>query len=100
MSKEPTGNKDEAGQAEADEQAPAAALTGDPCFDAVNLLYYYLDHELTETHRVTITAHIESCHGCLKTYEFHTELKTVVRRRSVTRVPEELRQRIAREIGI
>lgn len=83
----------------ADEQAPVAELTDDPCFDAVNMLNYYLDQELTETIRATITRHIESCHGCLKTYEFHAELRIVVQRRSVTRVPDSLRARIAREIG-
>ncbi len=79
--------------------SPPSELTGDPCFDAINLLYFYLDQELTETHRVTITAHLESCPDCFATYEFHTELRTVVRRRSITRVPDELRDRIAREIG-
>ncbi len=93
-------SNDQTGTEEHDEeQAPVAGLTDDPCFDAVNMLNYYLDQELTETLRLTITRHIESCHGCLKTYEFHTELRTVVRRRSVTRVPAELRERIARELG-
>ncbi len=82
-----------------DEQVPVAELSDDPCFDAINMLNYYLDQELTETIRATITRHIESCHGCLKTYEFHTELRVVVQRRTVTRVPDDLRARIAREIG-
>ncbi len=81
------------------DQEFSVQLSGDPCFDALNLLYHYLDGELTELHRVTISGHIEFCGSCLSAYDFHAELRTVVRTRSVNRVPDELRSRIARELG-
>lgn len=80
--------------------APEPRLGGDPCLDALNLLYHYLDNELTEEIRITITTHMQGCGSCLQRYEFHTELHAVLRRRSVQHVPESLRDKIAKELGI
>ena len=83
-----------------DESDFGPELTGDPCFDAVNVLFHYLDGELTEARRTTISTHIEVCGSCLSTYSFQTELRTVVRTRSITKVPDALRARIANELGL
>jgi mycothiol system anti-sigma-R factor len=79
---------------------PEPRLGGDPCLDALNLLYHYLDNELTEEIRITITTHMQCCDSCLSRYEFHTELHAVLRRRSVQQVPESLRDKIAKELGL
>ncbi len=66
----------------------------DPCRQAVAELYSYLDGELDDSTRGTISQHLDDCSHCLETYEFHDELKAVVAQRCRESVPDELRARI------
>ncbi len=66
----------------------------DPCRQAVAELYTYVDGELDDVTRATITKHLDDCSPCLEAFEFHDELKTVVAQKCRASVPDELRARI------
>jgi mycothiol system anti-sigma-R factor len=67
----------------------------DPCEQALQALYHYLDGELTDQRRVLITAHLDGCTTCLGAYDFEVELRQVIVSRVQDRVPDSLRMRIA-----
>ena len=67
----------------------------DPCEEALQALYHYLDGELTDHRRVLISAHLDMCTTCLGAYDFEVELRQVIVSRVQDRVPEALRLRIA-----
>ena len=67
----------------------------DPCEEALQALYHYLDGELTDHRRVLISAHLDTCTTCLGAYDFEVELRQVIVSRVQDRVPESLRLRIA-----
>ena len=68
----------------------------DPCEEALQTLYHYLDGELTEQRRVLISRHLDGCTTCLGAYDFEVELRQVIVSRVQDRVPDSLRMRIAR----
>ena len=68
----------------------------DPCEDALQVLYHFLDGELTDDRRAAIKAHLDSCTTCLGAFDFEVELRQVIVCRVQDRVPYELRLRIAR----
>ena len=76
-------------------------MSGHECDDALTNLYLYLDREIEATTSTVIRAHLEDCSGCLRSFDFETRLKVVVRERLSEEVPaeflERLRQAIARE---
>lgn len=72
---------------------------GDDCREAVELLYHYIDGELTEERRIVIRRHLDKCPPCLKAFDFEAELRVVVSQRCRDRVPESLQQRVARAIA-
>ena len=51
------------------------------CKQTLKELDAFLDDELSSEVRGQIHEHIESCVDCLQTFEFHAELKTVIRRK-------------------
>jgi anti-sigma factor (TIGR02949 family) len=51
------------------------------CKQTLKELDAFLDGELSDQVRVQINEHIEGCVDCLQTFEFHAELKTVIRRK-------------------
>ena len=65
------------------------------CIEAVELLYHYLDGELTDERRGLIQRHLDSCPPCFAAYDFEAELRIVVRQNCRDRVPESLVQRVA-----
>jgi mycothiol system anti-sigma-R factor len=67
----------------------------DPCEQALQALYHYLDGELTDQRRVLIAAHLDGCTTCLGAYDFEVELRQVIVSRVQDRVPDSLRMRIA-----
>ncbi len=71
---------------------------GSHCTEAAELLYHYIDGELTEERRVLISSHLDDCPPCLDAFDFEAELRIVVSQRCQERVPEELRQRVAEAI--
>ena len=67
----------------------------DPCEEALQALYHYLDGELNDQRRGLISAHLDICTTCLGAYDFEVELRQVIVSRVQDRVPESLRMRIA-----
>jgi mycothiol system anti-sigma-R factor len=51
------------------------------CKETLQELDAFLDGELSESTRVQIHEHIEGCVDCLQTFDFHAELKLVIRRK-------------------
>ena len=51
------------------------------CLEAVELLYHYLDGELTEERRVLDQHHLDDCPPCFDAYDFEAELRIVVWRK-------------------
>lgn len=68
---------------------------GDICIEAVEVLYQYLDGELTEERRLVISRHLDDCPPCYDAYGFETELRIVVAQKCRERVPDHLRERVA-----
>jgi mycothiol system anti-sigma-R factor len=67
----------------------------DPCEEALQVLYHYLDGELTDDRRRLIKTHLDSCTTCLGAFDFEVELRQVIVCRVQDRVPDSLRIRIA-----
>ena len=65
------------------------------CIEAVELLYHYLDGELTDERRVQIQSHLDACPPCFEAYDFEAELRIVVRQKCRDHVPETLVMRVA-----
>lgn len=68
------------------------------CNETLRELYQFLDGELTDSDRVHIQQHLDDCSPCLAAFDFEAELRIVVRSRCVDRVPDSLREKIARAI--
>lgn len=64
------------------------------CEQALILLYQFIDGELTSERREWITGHLHGCTHCFSAFDFEAELRTVVRSRLQTPMPEGLRGRI------
>jgi mycothiol system anti-sigma-R factor len=64
------------------------------CNETIEILYTYLDGELTEERRIVIKRHLDDCPPCLQAFDFEAELRVVIADRCKDRVPEALRQRI------
>lgn len=86
-------NQQSSEAAAADFDDPCASNPSD-CKDAVEQLYEFLDGELTQQKRTSISDHIDACGHCLDAYEFHTELKSVIGEKCRTDLPEGLRDRV------
>jgi mycothiol system anti-sigma-R factor len=71
---------------------------GRQCFETWELLYHYIDDELTDERRVWITRHLDDCPPCGEAFEFESELRLVIAARCRERVPDSLRQRVAEAI--
>lgn len=65
------------------------------CTETIHTLYHYLDGELTEEVRASITAHLDGCSPCVEVFDFEAELRRVIADRCRDHVPEQLRERIA-----
>lgn len=65
------------------------------CREAVEVLYQYLDNELTEEHRIVIRRHLEDCPPCFDVFDFEVELRVVIAQKCRERVPETLLERVA-----
>ena len=72
---------------------PCSANSTD-CKAAVEELYEFLDGELTDAKRASISDHLHACAPCLDAFEFHGELKTVVSQKCRTELPSGLRDRV------
>jgi mycothiol system anti-sigma-R factor len=69
------------------------------CLEAVELLYHYLDGELTDDRRLLIQHHLDDCPPCFEAYDFEAELRIVVRQKCRDHVPESLVERVAKALN-
>ncbi len=72
----------------------------DPCAQALQQMFEYLDGELTDDRRDKIKSHLDFCAPCLQGFDFEAELRTVIARNCQEQVPDSLRQRIQAQLGI
>jgi mycothiol system anti-sigma-R factor len=70
------------------------------CGDAAYELYTFLDGELTDERRREIRRHLDDCPPCFEQFDFEAELRQVIASKCKDTVPEELRRRIADELGV
>jgi mycothiol system anti-sigma-R factor len=63
-------------------------------------VYEYLDGELTMWRRRAIARHLDECPPCAQGFVFEVELRRVVVSKCTEHVPDDLRDRIARSLGI
>lgn len=68
------------------------------CSETLQELYQFLDGELTDESREHIRRHLDDCSPCLSAFDFHAELRIVIRNRCCDQVPPSLRDRIATAI--
>ena len=68
------------------------------CDETIERLYIYLDGELTEQRRIEIARHLDLCGPCVGAYGFESELRKLVANRCQDRVPDALRDRVARAL--
>ncbi len=69
------------------------------CTEAVEVLYHYLDGQLTEERRILIQRHLDECPPCLDAFDFEAELRVVISSHCRSdSVPQALRERIQRAI--
>jgi mycothiol system anti-sigma-R factor len=68
------------------------------CTETVHRLYHFLDGELTTDRREEIRRHLDECSPCLDAFDFEAELRKLISDRCRDRVPDYLRERIAKAI--
>jgi anti-sigma factor (TIGR02949 family) len=64
------------------------------CREVVELLWEYIDAELTPEMEHRIRTHLEACEGCYPHYDFQRAFVEFVRRHGTQATPPALRQRI------
>ena len=70
------------------------------CRESLTEVYWFLDGELTRERRALIRRHLEACNGCLETFDFEAELRSVVSNCCQERtLPPGLRERIAQVLS-
>ena len=70
------------------------------CSEAVEVLYHYLDGQLTDERRVLIQRHLDDCPPCLDAFDFEAELRVVIAQKCREHVPDKLRIRVAEAIWV
>jgi mycothiol system anti-sigma-R factor len=70
------------------------------CDDAIRQVYEYLDGELTLWKRRAIAQHLDDCPPCAQGFTFEVELRQVIVSKCVEQVPDDLRRRIAAQLGL
>lgn len=68
------------------------------CEKTIHELYHFLDGELTEAKRQEIEFHLNHCGPCVDIVSFESELRRVVADRCREKIPQDLRDKIARLI--
>ena len=70
------------------------------CDKAIYRVYLYLDGELTVWRRWTIKRHLDKCPPCAQGFDFEVELRQVVSTKCRDEAPDDLRRRIAEQLGL
>ena len=68
------------------------------CREVVELLWEYIDAELTPEVAERIRSHLESCENCYPHYDFQRAFVEFVRRHGTQATPPALRQRILQSL--
>ncbi len=67
------------------------------CEQTLRELQTYLDRELSDEVLLSVNAHLHQCTDCLQAFDFHAELRLVVRQKcSADELPADLVARIER----
>jgi mycothiol system anti-sigma-R factor len=64
------------------------------CTDAVARLYEFLDGELDGATMKLVREHLEHCSPCLEAFDFHAELRAVVKEKCSEPMPADVRQKL------
>ena len=70
------------------------------CDKAKYRVYSYLDGEITVWRRWSIRRHLDKCPPCAQGFDFEVELRQVVSMKCRDEVPDDLRRRIAEQLGL
>ncbi|MGH9247728.1 MAG: mycothiol system anti-sigma-R factor [Acidimicrobiales bacterium] len=70
------------------------------CDEALHELYEFLDGEITPRRRAEIKRHLEDCPPCYEQFDFEADLRQVLAHKCRDAVPDTLRQRIAKALGM
>jgi mycothiol system anti-sigma-R factor len=73
-------------------------MAGHECDDALHELYGFIDGELTVERRIAIQHHLDDCPPCYEAFDFEAELRVVIARKCTEKVPDALKDRIARAL--
>lgn len=65
-----------------------------PCRDALDGLYRYVDGEMTDVDKSRLDQHLRDCVGCEKVFDFEVQVKQVIAKRGRVRCPDEVRARL------
>ena len=65
-----------------------------PCADALQRIYPYLDGEVTTWRRWWVRRHLRHCPPCEDLYDFEDRLKAMVREKCSEEVPDEVVDRL------
>jgi mycothiol system anti-sigma-R factor len=68
------------------------------CREVVELLWEYIDAELTPEREQQVRAHLEACKACYGHYEFQQAFVAFVKRHGAQVAPAELRARVTQSI--
>ncbi len=68
------------------------------CGEVVRQLYEFVDGELTVERRQRIQFHLDACLPCFEAFDFEAELRLVISQRCRDKVPDPLRDRIAKAL--
>lgn len=64
------------------------------CADFIERIVYLIDNELTESERVEVRGHLDSCNPCLAKYDLQRTVKSLVARSCHEKAPESLREKV------
>lgn len=83
------------GRVEATPTVPAAN-----CLDVQRNMELYIDGELVPPQQQLMDGHLKACFPCQSAHLFQTQLRTVVAEKALDHIPDEVRARIARSLGL
>ncbi|SEH03762.1 mycothiol system anti-sigma-R factor [Nonomuraea solani] len=70
------------------------------CREVLDMVYAYLDGELTENHVVDIRVHLDECSPCLKEYDLDKAVKALVAKHcGCDPIPADLRSKVLARIA-
>ena len=77
-----------------DDTARPHPPSDNPCRDALDGLYRYVDGEMTEADRRQLDLHLQDCVGCESVFEFEVRVKQVIATRGRVSCPDDVRARL------